>query len=679
MKKTSAAEAVRSKLRWGMVAIFTALIITAAFDVPQYANPLIQKVSNATSVSIPTIPEKPFKLGLDLQGGAHLIYKADVAAIPGEDQAQAVDGVRDVIQRRVDGLGVGEANIQTAQVSGEYRVNVELPGVDDVNQAITMIGETPILEFREPSNEVPRDLTEEERQELEQANMQEEQKIQEALAALNAGDDFASVVAAFSEDEQSSQNEGYIGYVQDVIGLESSIIAWARENEPGARSDVIESEAGYHILLRGADREGPTATDAREIQLCYLGLSSCQGTAVYTKAEARQKADELFAQANADNFSSLAQEFSTDPQFGPLGGQLPPLVPGTYLPEVEAALQQAQVGQIIGPFETNRGFHLLYKVGERAVPEYELSHVFVRKTVETDIVPPVDPWKPTKLGGKQLERAEVVVDPQTGAIQVSLQFDGEGADLFEALTKKHVGEQIAIYLDGAPISAPVVQQIISGGQAVISGVGGIEEARLLSQRLNAGALPVPIELISQQTIGASLGADSLQRSLKAGMAGILLVLIFMILYYRFPGLLAVIALSLYISATLFLFKLIGVTLSLAGIAGFILSIGMAVDANVLIFERLKEELRDGKSLKTAIEEGFARAWTSIRDGNFSTLITCALLMWFGSSFVQGFAVTLAIGILLSMFSAITITRIMLRFVVPWFQSNQGKKWFLGAK
>ena len=204
----------------------------------------------------------------------------------------------------------------------------------------------------------------------------------------------------------------------------------------------------------------------------------------------------------------------------------------------------------------------------------------------------------------------------------------------------------------------------------------MQEARLLAQRLNTGALPVPIELISQQAIGASLGAESLQKSLKAGFIAIVLVMLFMIFYYRLPGVLATLSLTLYISLVLAVFKGIGVTLTLAGIAGFILSIGMAVDANILIFERVKEELKAGKSLKAAVEEGFLRAWTSIRDGNISTLITCVLLVGFGSSFVQGFAATLSIGVLLSMFSAITITRAFLRFVVPWF-SRYGSWLFLG--
>jgi preprotein translocase subunit SecD len=277
-----------------------------------------------------------------------------------------------------------------------------------------------------------------------------------------------------------------------------------------------------------------------------------------------------------------------------------------------------------------------------------------------------------------LERAEVVTDGQTGAVQVSLKFNDEGKKLFADLTEKHVGKPIAIFLDGVPISIPTVQQAIRDGKAVITGNFVVAEAKLLSQRLNAGALPVPVELISQQSVGATLGKISLEQSLKAGIFGILLVMIFMIGFYRLPGFLATIALTVYIALTLAIFKLIGVTLTLAGIAGFILSIGMAVDANVLIFERMKEELRDGKSLKAAVEEGFVRAWLSIRDGNVSTLISCVVLIWLGSGFIQGFAVTLSIGILVSMFTAITITRIMLRFIITWF-NEKGNALFLGSQ
>jgi preprotein translocase subunit SecD len=192
------------------------------------------------------------------------------------------------------------------------------------------------------------------------------------------------------------------------------------------------------------------------------------------------------------------------------------------------------------------------------------------------------------------------------------------------------------------------------------------------------ALPVPVELVSQQTVGATLGSEALDKSIQAGVLGFILVVVFMVLYYRLPGLLAAMALTVYVGLNLAIFKLIGVTLTLSGIAGMVMSIGIAVDANVLIFERLKEELRQEKSLKAAVEEGFLRAWPSIRDSNISSLFTALLLMWFGTSFVKGFAVTLILGILVHMFTAITVTRVLLRYVVPWF-GVQGNRLFLGAK
>lgn len=273
----------------------------------------------------------------------------------------------------------------------------------------------------------------------------------------------------------------------------------------------------------------------------------------------------------------------------------------------------------------------------------------------------IDPYfKPTNLSGKYITGAKVEFDQNTYQPIVSVQFDGEGAKIFEELTTKNIGKQIGIYLDGLPISAPVVREAIGGGSAVISGKFNVNEAKQLAQRLNAGALPVPIKLISQDSVGASLGRDSLDKSLFAGMLGFLTVAVFMIIYYRFFGIAAVIALLIYTALVLSLFKLIPVTLTLAGVAGFILSIGMAVDANILIFERFKEEARSGKELGMAIDDGFHRAWPSIRDSNISTLITTAVLYYFTTSIVKGFALTLGIGVIVSMFSAIFVTRSLLK-------------------
>jgi preprotein translocase subunit SecD len=294
-----------------------------------------------------------------------------------------------------------------------------------------------------------------------------------------------------------------------------------------------------------------------------------------------------------------------------------------------------------------------------------------------------------------------------------LEFNNEGKKLFADITSKNIGKRIAIFLDGQAISAPVVQTAITDGTAIISGNFTPEDAKQLATRLNSGALPVPIKLISQQNVGATLGKESIEKSILAGIIGMILIIIFMIANYRFPGLLAVFALVIYALVSFAIFKvgisvtaviLVGlffflgltvsfwfgllaflsyiallflnglspVTLTLAGIAGFILSIGMAVDANILIFERLKEEIRAGKDIHRAIEDGFARAWNSIRDSNISSLITTLILYLFGTPSIKGFAITLGIGIIISMFTAITITKTLIKIFVgnrllshPW--------------
>jgi len=267
---------------------------------------------------------------------------------------------------------------------------------------------------------------------------------------------------------------------------------------------------------------------------------------------------------------------------------------------------------------------------------------------------------PTNLTGRFVSGAQLTFDQTTGAAQVAISFNDEGAKIFELMTEQNVGKPIAIFLDNTLIEAPTVQQKISGGQAVITGGFSIAEARQLVERFNAGALPAPINLINQQTISPTLGADSMRKVITAGAVGTLLVMIFMVIYYGIFGFFASLALLIYIAVTLGLFKLIPITMTLAGLAGFVLTIGMAVDANVLIFERIKEELKRGLSKVGAVEEGFRRAWPSIRDSNISTIITAAILYLFTSSFVKGFALTLLIGVLVSLFSAITTTRLFLR-------------------
>ncbi len=461
-----------SRTAWIVLAIFLLAAFAGFVDYPKAWNKSVDWLNsqkNKTALKmLPNVPQffnKPFRLGLDLQGGTHLVYEADLTNIEKNKYNDSMQGVRDVIERRVNLFGVTEPLVQVDTVGSHYRLIVELAGVKDIHQAIAMIGETPTLDFRE---------------------------------------------------EQ-------------------------------------------------------------------------------TAAE---------TQAIIDRYKSLPPEqqqtFSEDPYF-----------------------------------------------------------------------------KLTELTGKYIKSATLEFDPNTNQPHVGLEFNSDGAKLFEEVTSRNVGKKLAIYLDNSPISVPVVQEAISGGKAQITGSFSINDAKQLVQRLNAGALPVPIKLVNQQSVGASLGEKSLRQSLIAALIGILAVALFMIGWYRLPGLLAVVALLIYTALALMIFKLIPVTLTLAGIAGFVLSVGMAVDANILIFERLKEELRWGKSLGGAIDEGFKRAWTSIRDSNVSSLITCAVLFWLGTSIIKGFALTLAIGILISMFSAIFVTRSFLRLTVS--EKMGGRLWLFGVR
>jgi len=442
-KKGSYVEKQKSKIRLIIVGVFILAILAGFLDYPMLWDKGSDFLNNNIGLNLPHFHKTPFRLGLDLQGGTHLVYEANLSEI--EEKQDSMDGIRDVIERRVNLYGVSEPIVQINKVKDSYRLIVELPGIKDIHQAISMIGETPYLEFKT-------------------------EKMQE------------------------------------------------------------ESE----LIL-----------------------------------EKQEQGDEEY----------------------------------------------------------------LY----------------------------VDPYfTSSELTGRYLKKSQLGFDQTTNKPHILLEFNDEGANIFAELTKNNVNKTIAIYLDGAPISIPRVSEEITGGKAQITGDFTLLEAKQLAQRLNAGALPVPIILISQQSIGASLGQDSLTRSLKAAIIGLIIIALFMIFYYRVPGIFAVISLIVYAILVLAIFKLIPVTLTLAGLAGFILSVGMAVDANVLIFERIKEEKKAGRDKLSSIDEGFKRAWPSIRDGNVSTIITAIILYWFGTSIVKGFALTLLIGILISMFTAIVLTRYLLK-------------------
>lgn len=347
---------------------------------------------------------------------------------------------------------------------------------------------------------------------------------------------------------------------------------------------------------------------------------------------------------------------------------------GIVTPDMMSSLQFAIENRVnkLGVSET-----VVQRSGEKRlvveipdVSDLEQAKAYLGETAELEFKRPVlmsdvEVWESTGLTGKDLSKATLTTNSQNGQWVVGLEFNGEGAKKFADLTKELVGKPMAIFFNGELQSAPRVNEPITGGSAQITGGDSgfsYDEAKKMVDLLNAGALPVPAKIIEENTVGPTLGADSIAKSKIAGAIGLGFVMLFMIAYYRAPGIIADIALIIYGLILFALFKAIPVTLTLAGIAGFILSVGMAVDANILIFERTKEELKAGRTLFTAINSGFDRAFTSIFDSNMTTIITCVILYSLGTSIVKGFALTLAIGVIVSMFSAITITKNFMHLV-----------------
>ncbi len=400
-----------------------------------------------------------FKLGLDLRGGTHLVYKADVSSLSPEDIGDSMEALRDVVERRVNLFGVSEPVVQVEESGvlggNEHKLIVELPGVTNIEQAVALIGATPQLDFRLVDQEIAKTVT-----------------------------------------------------------------------------------------------AGATTTPA--------GL-----------------------------------------------------------------------------------------------------------------------FVPTGLTGRYLERANIEFNPQTREPVVSLVFNDEGRELFAKITRENIGKPLAIFLDGVAISSPTIQEEIPDGKAQITGRFTSSEVRELVRNLNYGALPVQISLVGTQTIGASLGDEAVHASVTAGFWAFLVVALFLIVWYRLPGLIAAFALAIYAIINLLLFKMLPgaaqITLTAAGIAGFILSLGMAVDANILIFERMKEEMRAGKKLEDALRDGFARAWLSIRDSNLSSILTGMILYFFASTaIIKGFSLVFVIGVLTSMFTAITVSRTLLYAILPKSEGKYAK-------
>lgn len=559
---------VRRRLWLTVLGIVVLTVLAGIVDYPKGPN-----------ITWPFERELKVHLGLDLQGGTSLVYEADTAQLVAGEEAEALAGVRDVIERRINAFGVSEPVVQTNKVGNNWRVIVELPGVTDINAAVKQIGETPLLEFKvEDDNQA---VTDEQKQLIDSLNQQTKTQAEGILLEAKAGGDFVALASANSQDIATKDKAGDVGYANKA-NVPTALVETLYTTPVGeVAPNLIETDDAYYIVK------------------------------ITKRVHTAQTVDDLNRQIDNGEEPSFENDLIsvTSPD--------------------EEVVRYSQIT-----------FRKLAATAGLFGPNYTV----------------------TELTGKNLKSAEVQFTTTTNEPVVTLNFDEEGSKLFADITRDNVGKTVAIFLDGSPISTPLVNEAITSGSAQISGSFTIEEAKELKQRLNAGALPIKITLVNQRNIGPTLGQDAIERSVTAGLIGVLLLAIFMVAYYRWPGFVAIIALGVYSLLLLAIFKLWPITLTLAGVAGFIFSLGVAVDANVLIFERLKEELRSGKSLQTAVDDGFKRAWLSIRDSNMSSLITCFILSWLGTSVIKGFAITLALGIVVSLFTAITVTRTLLKFL-----------------
>lgn len=747
---------MKKYLGWKLLAVFIVAGMLGFFNLPAETQ---TKILPFTPESI---QRSQIYLGLDLRGGSQLDYRIDLRRVPERDQASIVEGVRGVIERRVDNLGVAEPNIYVSELGGETHIIVELAQTavlsqEDVDkylgkektleeltieerQAVSLekaketVGKTIQLEFKEQKLEPDpqeKDMVRKKAQTaLEKIKEGESFDVigQEEQQAFPGRVSFKKSDYTFETDLPSNikstlQNLNPGEYHEELIEIEGDFIMDSLTGEP------VQDSAFAIIKLEDIEESvrHEKAVDTRHILISWTGLDSADATVTRDKEEAYELAKEIREKIlEEEDFGALAAEHSDDKSNKDEGGVLvqPVTGDGTYVSDFEKAALELEEGSISEIVETQFGYHLIKADSVQAdFAEKQYKYKMIRYSTRQDT------WADTGLTGQHFVRADVQMD-QFFQPFVSIQFDSEGGRLFEEITGRNIDKPLAIFVGGELISAPRVNEKISGGTAQISGNFTNEEAQNLARDLNTGAIPAPIVLTGEYTIGATLGQEALSKSLQAGLIGLMLVMVFMMLYYRLPGILASVALTIYGIILIFLIKSeihlalslltaiiifgllvhriannkdsgweklvsfiltcaglffityllqTGIVLTLAGIAGIILSIGMAVDANILIFERVKEELRDGKSLRVSIENGFERAWSAIRDSNFSTLITCAILFYFGTSMIRGFAFTLAAGILVSMFTALVITKLFLYALQKRKSLSQSVKLFGGRE
>ena len=595
-------------------------------------------------------------LGLDLQGGSHLVYQTALTdpntGEPLQPTKAQMDALLGTIERRVNSGGLGEPILQ---LLGEDRLLIQLPGVDDPGRAKRIIGETARLEFKHRILEVEREIpgvTSDAVVSFQVGTILPGGTLDEAgLPPFRPGDS-TDPVRLVPEPEPTPTAET----TPTADATPAAETTPTAEGTPTADTTPTAEETPSSDATPTPEVDESTATPAmvleleREAGAEFLDLIDRLQLSLFTAPG---------AVAVYPNFLGIAAEGETDQPALISTQPLASLGDGTFLPVPADPL-------IMHVPDTNKFLiNLTYTTAslEDALERFPEDSTLVF----TELVGSVD--EDIGLTGEDLARAYPGQHQTSGLPIVNIEFNAEGTRKFGEVTTDIAGttDLLAIVLDDEELIAPRVNQPITRGIAFIEGrdftFDRVSEIALL---LEGGRLPVPITLIQERDIDAILGADSLAKSVVAGLVGLALVLAFMVTYYRVPGLVAALALVIYAALLLAVFKLLPVTLTLSGVAAVILSIGMAVDANILIFERMKEELRAGRTLLSAINIGFNRAWPAIRDGNVSTLITCAILFWFadtlGATIVQGFAITLAIGVLFSMFTAIIVSRTFLRLM-----------------
>jgi len=654
------------------------------------------------------------RLGLDLQGGLQVLLAADVPE--GQElDAASMETARRIVENRVNAMGLTEPIVQA---QGERRIIVELPGIENPEQAVETIKGTALLEFVDAGN----------------IYLPPGTIITTTLGGPGTTSPGAGITPTVSISPTAEPVEATPGPTPSPQGTETEMGAEPppMPPHPADRNDMYGQPPAMQIDLSRAY----TAT-----------ISTAKGDIVV-------RLDASAAPLTVNNFVFLAEQgfydnltfHRVEPGFVIQGGD--PLGTGTGgpgytipaeigLPHVEGAIAMARRGDEVNPERASSGsqFYITlaptpqldgaYTVfgqvveGMDVVRSIAIGDVIERIVITTGVAAPQpttteltptvtlsptvsSPVTPTPsqaapqpfgqttdqvvfetiLTGAGLKT--VGLDrTQQGEYIIPFELNPDAAEKFATYTASHVGQFLCIVLDKAVISCPTVREPIPGGRASISGKFTFDDARQLAVQLRYGALPIPLHVESFNRIGATLGAESVEKSVRAGVVGLTIVLLFMLIYYRLPGGLADLALIIYVLINFALYKLMPITLTLPGIAGFILSAGMAVDANILIFERMKEELRRGRGLATATEIGFSRAWPSIRDGQLSTLIICAILFFFGTNFgasiVKGFAITLAIGTVVNVFTAVFATRTFVRQVAAsageWIA---GRKWLLGV-